>query len=150
MEKTDNKGVSPKRRKLSVKKPQKNAGKPKATPKKLKLLITVVNRNKGEYFADLIEGHSVNMQIMCAARGTASSDMLRYLGLYESDKTVIFSVVREDKVKEITDMLEEKFATVRNGKGVAVVVPFSSVIGVLSYGFLSDNRMTVKEDKKND
>ncbi len=136
-----------KKRKIAEKRQAKAVTKNKATPKRLKLLITVVNRNKGEFFADLIQSYSVNMQIMCAACGTASSDMLRYLGLYESDKTVIFSVVREDKVKEITDMLEEKFATVRNGKGIAVTVPFSSVIGVLSYGFLSDNRMTIKEDK---
>lgn len=135
------------KKKVAEKKQTKATTKNKATPKSLKLLITVVNRNKGEFFADLIQEHSVNMQIMCTARGTASLDMLRYLGLYESDKTVIFSVVREDKVKEITDMLEEKFATVRNGKGIAVTVPFSSVIGVLSYGFLSDNRMTIKEDK---
>lgn len=139
--------VTKMKRKVAARRQAKAVTKNKVTPKKLKLLITIVNRNKGEFFADLIQERSVNMQIMCAAHGTASSDMLRYLGLYESDKTVIFSVVREDKVKEITDMLEEKFSSVRNGKGIAVTVPFSSVIGVLSYGFLSDNRMTIKEDK---
>lgn len=119
----------------------------KTTPKKLKLLITVVNRKKADFFADLIEQHSVNMQLICTAHGTASDDMLKYLGLVDSDKAVIFSVVREDKVKEITEMLADKFEKVRNGKGIACVVPFSSVIGVLSYGFLSDNELTVKEKK---
>ena len=139
--------VTKMKRKVAARRQAKAVTKNKVTPKKLKLLITIVNRNKGEFFADLIQERSVNMQIMCAAHGTASSDMLRYLGLYESDKTVIFSVVREDKVKEITDMLEEKFSTVRNGKGIAVTVPFSSVIGVATYGFLSNNK-TIRENKQ--
>jgi len=115
--------------------------------KKLKLVITIVNRNKVEFFADLLSQHSVNLQLFCAASGTASTDMLRYLGLGNSDKGVLFSVVREDKVKIIMETLEEKFATVRNGKGIAFVVPFSGIIGVLSYGFLSDTPQVIKEDK---
>ncbi|MGN1042620.1 MAG: hypothetical protein ACI4SK_03955 [Christensenellales bacterium] len=126
---------------------EKRNSKAKSIPKKLKLLVTVVDRNKGELFADFIQAYSVNIQTMCAAHGTASTETLRYLGLGQSDKTVIFSAVREDKIKAVTEMLEEKFATVRNGKGIAFTIPFSSVIGVLTYGFLSDNRMTVKEDK---
>ena len=44
-------------------------------------------------------------------------------------------------------MLEDKFDTIKNGKGIAFTVPFSSVIGTLIYGFLSNNRMAVKETK---
>ena len=36
--------------------------------------------------------------------------------------------------------VEEKFATIRNGKGISFAVPLSSVIGVNLYQFLSDNR----------
>ena len=55
-------------------------------------------------------------------------------------KAVIVSVVREDRVDEILRVLEQKFATIRNGKGVAFAVPMSSVIGVNNYQFLSNNR----------
>ena len=37
--------------------------------------------------------------------------------------------------------LEDKFATIKNGKGVAFAVPLSSVIGVNLYRFLSNNRL---------
>ena len=37
--------------------------------------------------------------------------------------------------------LEDKFSTVRNGKGICFAVPLASVIGVNLYQFLSDNRM---------
>ena len=73
-------------------------------------------------------------------QGTASSELTRLLGL-EPHKAVILSVVREDRVEEIMNCLEDKFRTIRGGKGVAFAVPFSSVIGVNLYQFLSDNRM---------
>ena len=37
--------------------------------------------------------------------------------------------------------LEEKFVTIKNGKGIAFAVPLSSVIGVNLYQFLSNNRL---------
>ena len=57
----------------------------------------------------------------------------------------IFSIVREEKVNAIMEALEERFRTVNNGTGVSFAVPLSSVIGKLSYGFLSnDQRMVSK------
>ena len=56
-------------------------------------------------------------------------------------KAVVLSVVREDRVEELLNMLEEKFMTIKNGKGVAFAVPLSSVIGVNLYQFMSNNRL---------
>ena len=53
---------------------------------------------------------------------------------------VLLSVIREDCVDTVMNLLEEKFATIRNGKGIAFAVPMSSVIGVNLYQFLSNNR----------
>ena len=108
--------------------------------KKLKLLITVVNRNKGEFYLDVISQFDVNCQMALSGLGTANSELVELLGL-EPHKVVILSVVREDLVDTIMNCLEDKFATIRNGKGVSFAVPLSSVIGVNLYQFLSDNRM---------
>ena len=108
--------------------------------KKLKLLVTVVDRNKGEFYLDVISQFPVNCQIALSGMGTAHSELVELLGL-EPHKVVILSVAREDLVDEIMNCLEDKFATIRNGKGVSFAVPLSSVIGVNLYQFLSDNRM---------
>ena len=108
--------------------------------KKLKLLFTVVDRNKGEFYLDVISQFDVNCQLAIGGRGTANSELLDLLGL-SNHKAVILSVVREDLVDEVLNCLEDKFATIRNGKGIAFAVPLSSVIGVNLYQFLSDNRM---------
>ena len=107
--------------------------------KKLKLLVTVVDRQKGEFYLDVISQFDVNCQLAVSGLGTAASDLVELLGL-EPHKAVILSVVREDLVDSIMNTLEDKFATIRNGKGVSFAVPFSSVIGVNLYRFLSDRR----------
>ena len=108
--------------------------------KKLKLLFTVVDRNKGEFYLDVLSQFHVNCQLILPGMGTAVSDLVELLGL-NLHKAVVVSVVREDLMDTIMNTLEDKFATIKNGKGVAFAVPMSSVIGVHMYQFLSDNRM---------
>ena len=107
--------------------------------KKLKLLITVVDRPKGEFYPDVISQFEVNSQLLVAGLGTANSDLIELLGL-NVNKAVILSFVREDQVGRIMDCLEEKFTTIKKGKGVSFAVPLSSVIGVNLYQYLSNNR----------
>lgn len=111
-----------------------------AAPQRLKLLITVVNREKVEFYTDLIQSFEVNMQFSSVASGTATSDILHMMGLEESQKGVIFSIVREDKAPAILQALEERFATIKRGKGIAYTVPLSGMIGVSMYQFLCNNR----------
>ena len=108
--------------------------------KKLKLLFTVVDRNKGEFYLDVISQFEVNCQFVVGGLGTVNSELVNLLGL-NIHKAVILSVVREDLVEEIMRSLEQRFETIRNGKGVAFAVPLSSVIGVNLYQFLSNNRL---------
>ena len=107
--------------------------------KKLKLLFTIVDRQKGEFYLDVISQFDVNCQMAMSGLGTATSELIELLGL-EPHKAVILSVVREDMVEIIMNTLEEKFATIRNGKGISFAVPLSSVIGVNLYRFLSDRK----------
>lgn len=115
---------------------------------RLKLLITVVSRNKAEYFMDLIQSFKVNMQMVALANGTADAKMLGLMGLSgNNEKAVIFSVIQEEKIPAALAALENKFNTIKDGKGISFTVPLTSVIGALIYGFLSDNRLMVKESK---
>lgn len=107
-------------------------------PRKLKLLVTVVNREKAEFYTDLLQSFEVNFQTAMAARGTASQETLRLLGLGESDKTVIFSIIREDMCEKALSTLEQKFKTIKNGKGIAYTIPMTGTIGVAIYRFLSN------------
>ena len=106
--------------------------------KKLKLLFTVVERPKTEFYLDVLSQFEVNYQMVVGGKGTATSDLVDMLGL-NPHKGVILSVVREDLVDEIMKCMEDKFSTIRQGKGISFAVPLSSVIGVNMYQFLSNN-----------
>ena len=107
--------------------------------KKLKLLFTVVDRPKAEFYLDVLSQFEVNCQMVVNGKGTAQSELIDLLGL-NIHKAVIISVVREDLVDEITKTLEQKFETIKNGKGISFAVPMSGIIGVNMYQFLSNNR----------
>ena len=107
--------------------------------KKLKLLFTIVDRPKAEFYLDVLSQYEVNCQVVTSGKGTATSEMVDLLGL-NPQKAVLVSVIREDMTDTVMKVLEQKFETIRNGKGIAFAVPLSSVIGVNMYRFLSNNR----------
>lgn len=123
--------------KTVLKPPKKKASaQPPVAPNKLVLLVTVVNRKKSEFYVDLLQSFEVNLQLDVTALGTCP-DELRYITT-DPEKQVIFTVIRQDKVRAALDTLEEKFATIRGGKGVAFTVPLTSTIGVSVYQFLTN------------
>lgn len=107
-------------------------------PDKMLILFTVVNRNKADFYADLIQSFEVNMQLILSARGTANTERRALLGLEDDKRSVIISVIRREMADEALNMLEEKFKTVKGGRGIAYTVPLSSTIGVAIYQFLSN------------
>ncbi len=117
--------------------------------KKLKMLITVVDRSKAIYYVDLLEQFEINMQTVIYGKGTAGSEMLSLLGLAEPEKAIIISFVREDKVSDVVEILSEKFEKIKNGKGIAFTIPMKSVIGVSIYQFLSNNKTFLKGEEAN-
>lgn len=131
-----------KRKKLQARltrKPPEPSSNPHSDLHRLCLLFTVVNRKKTEFYMDYIQTNfEVNMQLALAASGTASTEVLEMLGLSDSEKGVIISVIRDDMAKLALRGLEEKFATIKNGKGIAYTVPVSSTIGVAIYQFLAN------------
>ena len=141
--------VSKKRAAVKKQIAEKRAATPNTvTSNRLKLMITVVSRSKAEYFIDLIQSFNVNMQMVVLASGTASAKMLGLLGLSDNnEKAVIFSVIQENKIPSALAALENKFNSIKDGKGISFTVPLTSVIGALIYGFLSDNKQMVKEGK---
>lgn len=134
---TEEKNGKSKERRLSIRSSKESSG--LTAPKKLKILMTIVDRSKVDFYMDVLEGYEVNLQATIFGKGTAPSEMMQYLGLSHMGKAVIISVVQEEKIKEIFAAYEDKYFKTKNGKGIAFTIPISSVIGVLIYQFLSNN-----------
>lgn len=114
-------------------------------PMKLEMLLAIVHNEKAAYFSSLIQSHQANLQFSMAAKGTTHL-VLSYLGLTEQPKTLLISIVRTDEAPKLIERLEETFKKGKDYKGVAFTVKLTSVIGTLVYGFLANDKRTVKEE----
>ena len=107
--------------------------------------MAVVHNDKAAYYSSLIQSHKANLQLTIPAKGTTHL-ILDYLGLTERPKTLIVSVVRADQSERLISLLDDLFKKGKDYKGVAFTLPMTSVIGTLVYGFLSNDKRTVKEE----
>lgn len=111
---------------------------PMVAPEAMFLLFTIVNKEKAEFYVDLLHNYEINLQTVLLGHGTASKKIQEMLGLTDNDKAVIISVLKKSRASEVLSILEEKFKTVKRGGGIAYTVPISSTIGVAIYQFLSN------------
>lgn len=122
---------------IKEKLPSKEKASSLTAPKKLKVLFTIVPRNKVDFFLDVLEGYEVNMQTVIFGHGTIPTELAAQLKT-NTDKAIILSVIQEQYVKPILNAYEDKYFKIRNGQGIAFTVPFSSIIGKASYQFLAN------------
>ena len=70
-------------------------------PKKLKILVTIVDRTKTDFYLSALESYGVNMQTVLYAKGTAPTEIATMLGIVDSGKALILSVANEDIIPTI-------------------------------------------------
>ena len=137
-DKTFAKGKTPVVPKTKKHQQSKAVNKKTLAPYKLMLLVTVIPRSKADFYLDLLQSFEVNLQLEVSSFGTAT----KAFGFFDADreKQTLFSVIREDNVENALAALEEKFSTLRGGKGIAFTIPFNSMVGVAAYQFLSNKQ----------
>ena len=126
----------------------RNNTRAKISMNRLKILITVVSRAKADFYMDHIQSFGVNMQMVLFGQGTAPREIATAMGLADSDRAIILSIIGENNLRSALDSLAEKFNTIVGGKGIAYTIPMSSIIGKSIFNFLSDNRDAVRRNEK--
>jgi hypothetical protein len=120
----------------------------KVSMNRLKILITVVSRAKADFYMDHIQSFGVNMQMVVFGQGTAPREIATAMGLTDSERAVILSIIGENQLQAALESLGEKFNTIVGGKGIAYTIPMTSIIGKSIFNFLSDNRNAVRRHEK--
>ena len=82
------------------KSPRANA-RAKISMNRLKILITVVSRAKADFYMDHIQSFGVNMQMVLFGQGTAPREIATAMGLADSDRAVIISIIGENQLARI-------------------------------------------------
>ncbi|MEA5096082.1 MAG: hypothetical protein VB128_14110 [Sedimentibacter saalensis] len=108
----------------------------KCTPKRIKVLITIVDRGKGIKVTELLNEENVMYNIIALATGTARSEILDYLGLGSTEKDLVISIIHEEDVKSVMNLLKEKMQLKEPGNGIAFTIPISSVDSSISLDYI--------------
>lgn len=105
--------------------------------KHLNMLITIVDRDKGQIAVDLLLKEGVLFHRIVLGRGTAKTEILDLLGLGDTPKDIIFSVLPELRTRRAMSKLKKTLQFDNPGHGIAFTVPISSVAGVRTFKHLS-------------
>ena len=114
---------------------------------KLNLMTTIVDRNQVRKYLHLYEEEGLQIMLVTLGDGTASGDVLDYLGLEATEKAVIFSVLTDETFYKTKKSLQKKLQIDAPGGGIAFIVPFSSIGGKKALQFFTVGQDFQKEEE---
>lgn len=152
------KATSQKRKVLGGNAPS-GEGKQAARPlNRVKLLVSIVNQKDDVKLKEILDDISVAWSATFAGTGTAHSTVLDYLGIGETEKAVVVSLIPESDEETIMREIREKMSLYLVGKGISFTVPLTGVSEIFANGITGaaanknvDRRKVVKSaDRKYD
>lgn len=102
----------------------------------LRLLMTIVDRGKGQEAADILKRRGSLMHTIMLGHGTARKELLDYLGLGETEKDVVISSLAAEVSSLALYKLNHHLRLDMPGGGIAFTIPMSSVGGSKTLGYL--------------
>lgn len=104
------------------------------------MMITITKRLTSRKMHGFYEQNGLSPIFCTLANGTATSEMLDYFGLEATEKIVMMSVVTESTWKGVKRGLEEQVQIDVPGRGIAFLIPLSSIGGKKVLQFLTDGQ----------
>ena len=104
----------------------------------LQIMVSITDRDRLPSFIALYQEMNCTQHFVALGHGTASNEMLGYLGLSGSEKAVVFSVLTDEIFKNIKRELQRRMRIDVPGTGIVFTVPISSVGGIRELRYLSD------------
>ena len=109
------------------------------------LMTTITDRKAADKYFNLFQENGIHVIYGTLGYGTATSDILDYLGLEKNEKAVTFSVVEEETWIQVKRELEKKLKIDAPGGGISFITPLSSIGGKKTLQFLIEKEDYQKE-----
>lgn len=113
----------------------------------LNLMITIVDRKDLNRYMQVYQHNDLHVAFLSLGYGTASNEILDYLGLESNQKAVSFSVAEEKSWLTVKKQLEKKLKIDAPGGGIAFTIPLSSIGGMKQLQFLLETQDYKKEEE---
>jgi len=95
----------------------------------LVLMVTIFDRGQDERVMDLFTREGVTFNLLTLGRGTANSQILSFLGLGETEKTLLFSTMSSEASDVLLKRIGEVVGPDKPNRGIAFTLPIHSVCG---------------------
>lgn len=103
-------------------------------PNRSKLLVSIVNERDESRLKEIIDECSVALTVTFAGTGTAHSQILDYLGIGETEKAVMFSLIPESDEEIVMREIREKMSLYLVGRGISFTVPLTGISEIVANG----------------
>ena len=99
---------------------------------RVKLLVSIVGKSDLGKLKDVIDECSVALTIVFAGTGTAHSQVLDYLGIGETEKKVVLSLIPESDEEEIVREIRTRISLYLVGRGISFTIPLTGVSEIVA------------------
>lgn len=114
----------------------------------IKWLVTIVDRGKGEEIIKLCNENNSEFHLISLGVGTASRDIMNYLGLDEPEKDIVMSLVPDLNVKNIFEIFKNKMHFLKPGKGIAFTISISAMSATICHRFNDNCNYNLDKNKE--
>lgn len=113
----------------------------------ISLMGIITNRGMRDKFIAFFKQNHVHVTFSALGAGTASSAILDYLGMEATEKALYFAFVTPDTWKHLKKELYTKVKIDIPGRGIAFLIPLSSVGGKKTLNYLTAGQEVVIEEE---
>ena len=113
----------------------------------LNLVTTIVDRKIINRYMEVYQDNDLHVAFLALGYGTASNEMLDYLGLESNQKAVAFSLMEEASWLKVKKQMERKLKIDAPGGGISFTIPLGSIGGMKALQFLLETQEYQKEEE---
>ncbi|MCL2498028.1 MAG: hypothetical protein FWF06_05370 [Symbiobacteriaceae bacterium] len=110
-----------------------------------KLLTLIADWHLQEKVVELVRLHSIQLTYMCVGDGTASSEILDWLGIGRSHKMLLFCLGSREVLLHFLEVLNRELELMMPGHGVAFTISLSGLSGMLYRILDESNRKRLQQ-----
>lgn len=111
------------------------------------LMGIITNRGMRDKFIAFFSHNNIHVTFTALGTGTASSEVLDYLGLEAAEKALYFAFVTPDTWKHLKKELYTKVKIDIPGRGIAFLIPLSSIGGKRTLKYLTAGQEVMIEEE---
>lgn len=111
------------------------------------MLGIITNRGMRDKFIQFFKNDNIHVTLTALGSGTANSEILDFLGMEATEKAIYFAFVSWDTWKQLKKKLYNKMRIDVPGRGIAFLIPLSSIGGKRVLNYLTVGQEIVIEEE---